>query len=57
MRKNVFELMKFIGFMIFLLISYMLYMVEDYKPIFTDYIFFGITLLFFILIVCSNPGY
>ncbi|CAD8186278.1 unnamed protein product [Paramecium octaurelia] len=56
-RKNGLELMRFGGFMIFLLVSYLLYMVDDFIPIVPDYIFFGITLLFFILIVCSNPGY
>ncbi|CAD8088721.1 unnamed protein product [Paramecium sonneborni] len=56
-RKNGFELMRFGGFMIFVLLSYLLYMVEDFIPLVTDYIFFGITFLFFIFIVCSNPGY
>ncbi|CAD8079250.1 unnamed protein product [Paramecium primaurelia] len=56
-RKNALELMRFGGFMIFLLFSYWIYMVDDFIPIFTDYLFFGITLLFFMLIVCSNPGY
>ncbi|CAK82912.1 unnamed protein product (macronuclear) [Paramecium tetraurelia] len=56
-RKNRLELMRFGGFMIFLLVSYLFYMVDDFTPIVPDYIFFGITLLFFILIVCSNPGY
>lgn len=56
-RKNGIELMRFGGFMIFLLLSYFLYVVDDFIPLISDYVLFGLTLLFFIFIVCSNPGY